>query len=152
MKKRIMVFISAFVLMGSIPNKVVASELFNEVWDEYAEDEQFQMMLEDYGEEYAIEFVNDVIANREQDTFENNIANSLTNSRPIVLHARTEYLTYYGGKSSGHYLSLDYVNRTSDLVRIVDCNYNGTYYGIHTNVSLSEAYAAISASGRYYIY
>ena len=85
--------------------------------------------------------------------FEEAIANSLTYCKPVVLHARTEYLSYYGGKKSGHYISVDYINRTTDKVRLVDCNYNASYYGVHSNVSLSEAYNCISAvSGRYLIY
>lgn len=251
MRRMVTGLIAMVLLVGICSNKAYATNSFDEVWDEYYEDEQFQMMLEDYGEEYAVEFINNVIANRSsvsvsrggggnecyqyvtnimqtktyncgsttvlqslygmgaqgnlsgstdaakietldtqynvdsqgslyvyqvvdalntykpsgigsyvyqtgssvsQDTFESNIATSLTYCRPIVLHAKTEYLTYYGGKSSGHYLSLDYINRTTDLVRIVDCNYNSAYYGIHTSVPLSEAYASISASGRYYIY
>lgn len=39
-------------------------------------------------------------------TFEQTIANSLTNCKPVILHAKTEYLSYYGGKESGHYVSL----------------------------------------------
>lgn len=86
------------------------------------------------------------------DQFENNIANSLTGCKPVILHAKTNYLSYYGGKSSGHYISLDYVNRTTDKVRLVDCNYNSSYYGVH-QVPLSEAYNSIHAeSGRYLIY
>lgn len=85
-------------------------------------------------------------------TFEQYIATSLTNSKPVILHARTQYIGYYGGHASGHYLSLDYVNRTTDIVRIVDCNYQDSYYGIHY-VSLSEAYKSIhDESGRYLIY
>lgn len=85
-------------------------------------------------------------------TFEQYIATSLTNCKPVILHARTKYIGYYGGHVSGHYLSLDYVNRTTDIVRIVDCNYNDSYYGIHY-VSLSEAYKSIhDESGRYLIY
>ncbi len=86
-------------------------------------------------------------------TFENNVANSLTACRPVILHARTEHITYYGGHSSGHYISLDYINRTTDMVRLVDCNYSNVYYGIHSNVDLSDAYDSIaSSSGRYLIY
>lgn len=84
--------------------------------------------------------------------FEDKVATSLTSCKPVVLHARTKYLSYYGGKASGHYLSLDCINRTSDTVRIVDCNNNSSYYGIHY-VTLKEAYNSINAeSGRYLIY
>ncbi len=87
------------------------------------------------------------------DQFEANVANSLTAMKPVILHARTEYFTYYKNRESGHYLSLDYINRTSKKVRIVDCNNNTAYYGIHTDIPLSEAYASINAtSGRYLIY
>ena len=83
--------------------------------------------------------------------FEERVAVSLTCCRPVILHARTQYLSYYSGKATGHYLSLDQINRTTKMVRIVDCNYNSSYYGVH-NVPLNEAYNSISASGRYLIY
>ncbi|MBQ8519620.1 MAG: C39 family peptidase [Agathobacter sp.] len=84
-------------------------------------------------------------------SFKDCIATSLTCGKPVVLHARTQYLDYYNGKSYGHYLSLDVYDRRTDDVRIVDCNYMEEYYGIHT-VSVEEAYNCISASGRYLIY
>lgn len=87
-----------------------------------------------------------------QSVFENNIANSLTACRPVVLHARTEYFSYYAGKSLGHYLSLDSFDRTARVVRIVDCNYDSAYYGIHSNVPVEQAYNSVHASGRYLIY
>ncbi len=94
-----------------------------------------------------------VASNMTIDQFETNIANSLTYCKPVVLHAKTAYLSYYGNKNLGHYLSLDYVNRTTDKVRIVDCNYNTTYYGVHSNIPLVEAFNTIHAeSGRYLIY
>lgn len=81
------------------------------------------------------------------------IANSLTYCRPTILHARTKYISYYEGKATGHYLSVDYANRTTRQVRIVDCNYNSAYYGIHNNIPISEVYKSIAAeSGRYLIY
>lgn len=85
-------------------------------------------------------------------TFESNIANSLTSWKSVILHAKTEGLTYYNNHVSGHYLSLDYINRTTDSVRIVDCNYSNSYYGTHW-VTLGEAYNAVTCeSGRYLIY
>lgn len=228
--------------------------MYNEVYEEYKDDEQFCMMLEDYGEEYAREFIQNVIdvdseisslgkarggggnvcyqyvtnikqtqtyncgsttvlqtlygvssqsnvsgstdkqkiatldaeynvasqgsmyvyqvcdalnkydkynsvyvykvgTSFTQAQFEDCIATSLTYCKPVVLHAKTGYFTYYGTKNTGHYLSLDYVNRTTDKVRIVDCNYNPDYYGVHTGIALSEAYNSISkTSERYLIY
>lgn len=84
--------------------------------------------------------------------FLNNIADSLTYCKPVVLHAQTQKISYYNGHKSGHYISLDYVDRTNRVVRLVDCNYNSSYYGVHGNVSVSDAYNAVSESGRYYIY
>ncbi|MCI7086367.1 MAG: hypothetical protein MR954_00855 [Lachnobacterium sp.] len=84
--------------------------------------------------------------------FEDRIAASLTAGKPVVLHARTEKITYYKGHSSGHYISLDYVDRLHGVVRLVDCNNNSNYYGVHPNVAVSDAYNAIAASGRYLIY
>ncbi|MBR5635477.1 MAG: hypothetical protein IKW81_00925 [Pseudobutyrivibrio sp.] len=217
------------------------------VYDEYKDDQQFQMMLDDYGEEYAIDFLKDVNSNNaprlrggggntcyqyvtcvkqsehyncgsasvlqslygmgaasnvrgatnndkmktldseynvtsqgmivyqvrdalnkykpkgignyvyargnsvSEGQFEDRIANSLMSCRPVVLHAMTGTLTYYGGKNLRHYLSLDYVNRSTKTVRIVDCNYNSKYLGAH-NVPLSEAYSTINIVDRYFIY
>lgn len=84
--------------------------------------------------------------------FENTIANSLMCGRPVILHAKTECLAYYEEHESGHYLSLDYVNRTTDMVRIVDCNNNDKYFGIRM-VPLEEAYKSVhDTSGRYLIH
>ena len=90
--------------------------------------------------------------NLKESTFEDYVAKSLTNCKPVILHARTQYIGYYGGHASRHYLSLDYINRTTDIVRIVDCNNNDVYYGIHY-VPLSEAFNSINKeSDRYLIY
>lgn len=84
--------------------------------------------------------------------FANNIAASLTSGKPVVLHARTKHLDYYNGNNSGHYLSLDYFDRSTNTVRIVDCNYKEEYYGVHY-CTLQEAYEAINEEGgRYLIY
>lgn len=86
-------------------------------------------------------------------TFEDYIATSLTYGRPVILHAKTKYLSYYNGKNLGHYINLTEINRTTDLVQLVDCNYNTSYYGVHMSIPLSEAYNCIkSESGRYLIY
>lgn len=84
--------------------------------------------------------------------FESTVATSLTACRPVVLHALTGSLTYYNGKNSKHYLSLDYIDRTNDVVRIVDGNYNSAYYGVHNQVPLSEAYKCVAQQDRYFIY
>ncbi|MGN0375961.1 MAG: hypothetical protein ACI4EN_10725 [Butyrivibrio sp.] len=74
--------------------------------------------------------------------FEQLIATSLTNGKPVVVVASdTSKLTYYNGNSYGHYLSVDYINRTTDTVRIVDCHFNSAYYGVHY-VDLQELYDA----------
>lgn len=258
-KKHLMLVITIALALVNIfafkPSMVYASDLdidsrLQDVYEAYKDDKQFQLMREDYGDEYAINFLQDVfdmsnqvqtcggggnicyqyvtnikqtadnncgptttlqtlyglgsasnvsgsttaakiatISNESQIAtrgsmyvyevvnslnkykpsgigsyvyavgtsmtlygFESNIANSLTACKPVILHAKTGSLTYYGNKNIGHYLSVDYINRTTDMVRIVDCNNNDTYYGIH-NVPLSEAYGTItSSSDRYLIY
>jgi hypothetical protein len=229
-------------------SKLIIPDYLSAVYEEYEKDQQFQMMLSDYGAEYAIDFLENVYATNRVGTrggggnvcyqyvtnvqqtktyncgsttvlqslygmgaagnvpgstdaakistidtaynvdsqgslyvyqvadalntykpsgyssyvystgaskteaqFEQAIATSLTNCKPVVLHAKTGALGYYGGHNLGHYLSLDYVDRTTDMVRIVDCNYNNSYYGVHS-VTLSEAYSTVSVSGRYFIY
>lgn len=252
MKSKILGAVLTICLMSNVMS-VNASEYSvaekEEIYKEYQNDEQFIMMIQEYGEEYADAFIEDVIKNRRGNmmrggggnecyqyvtnikqtktyncgtttalqtlyglgkasnvqgatnadkisaldlkynvdkqrhlvvyqlreilnecgkvgqgyiyeagsnmtcaAFENKVATSLTNCKPVVLHARTGYLGYYGGKNTGHYLSLDYINRTTDMVRIVDCNYNPQYYGVHM-VTLQEAYNTIAQeSERYLIY
>lgn len=85
------------------------------------------------------------------DTFEEKVAASLTAGRPVLLHAKTGSFDYYGGKNSGHYISLDYINRTTKMVRVVDCNLDDKYYGVR-EVKLEEAYNSVhKESGRYII-
>ena len=84
--------------------------------------------------------------------FENIIATSLTNCKPVILHAVTSPLSYYNGHTNYHYICIDYINRTTDTVRIVDCHYSNSYYGVHY-VSLQEAYETVTIeSGRYIIH
>lgn len=91
-------------------------------------------------------------SNLDISTFESYVATSLTYCKPVILHARTAHIGYYNNHKSGHYISLDYINRTTDMVRLVDCNNNDLYYGIHY-VSLSEAFNSINKdAGRYLIY
>ncbi len=86
-----------------------------------------------------------------QAAFADKVAASLTNARPVILHAETQYIWYYGGEALGHYISLDYINRSTQTVRLVDCNYMQEFYGVHDDVTVAEAYMAISGGGRYII-
>ncbi len=84
--------------------------------------------------------------------FKSRIWNSLVHNRPVMLHAKTKYLSYYNNTNLAHYLSLDYYNRENETVRIKDCNYNSTYGGSHSGVPVREAYYTIyKESGRYLI-
>lgn len=85
-----------------------------------------------------------------QAAFADKVAASLTNARPVILHAETYYLPYYGQNAMWHYISLDYINRSTQMVRLVDCNYMQEFYGVH-EVTVSDAYATISHGGRYII-
>lgn len=86
------------------------------------------------------------------DDFVSKIGNSLYFDRPVLLHARTEFFNYYSGNALSHYLSLDLYNAVTGTVRIVDCNYNSSYGGIHNNVPINEAYRSIhEVSERYLI-
>jgi hypothetical protein len=71
--------------------------------------------------------------------------------RPVLLHAVTEDLSYYGGTSQNHYLSVYYINQVTEKVKIADCNYNPQFGGYHY-VDLFEAYNTIhNHTGRYLI-
>lgn len=83
--------------------------------------------------------------------YESKIAESLTYGKPIVLHARTQYFNYYKGAEYGHYISLDEINRTSDMVRVVDCHFDNDYYGIHY-VTLTEVYNSLNSPWQFLIH
>lgn len=88
-----------------------------------------------------------------QSDFQNKIWNSLVYNRPVLLHAITSPLSYYGGAKYYHYLSLDTYNRETYKVTIKDCHYDSRYGGTHTQVPVSEAYQAVyNESDRYLIY
>lgn len=75
----------------------------------------------------------------------------MVNIAPI-LHAKTQYLPYYDGHDSGHYIAVSEVDKTNGIVRLSDCNCNNDYYGVHV-VSVGAAYEAIfQKSQRYLIY
>lgn len=73
--------------------------------------------------------------------FEEMIATSLTGCKPVLAVLETSYLPYYQGNSFGHYVSVDYINRTTNKVRIVDCHFDSSYYGVHY-VDLEDLYNA----------
>ncbi|WP_187296306.1 C39 family peptidase [Tepidibacter mesophilus] len=86
------------------------------------------------------------------DDFEDNLTYSLMYDAAPILHSKTKYLGYYNGKNLGHYINVDFINRSGDDVGLMDCNYDSDYSG-HRDVSLEEAYNAISKeSERYLIY
>ncbi len=86
-------------------------------------------------------------ANLSLPEFKNIVWDSLLYNRPIMLLVDTEEFDYYKGKAIDHYVSLDYYNKSSETIRIKDCNYDLTYGGTHTGVSIEEAYEAISKGG-----
>lgn len=88
-----------------------------------------------------------------QPNFQNKIWNSLVHNRPVLLHAITSPLSYYGGEKLYHYLSLDTYNKETGKVTIKDCNYDSRYGGTHTQIPVEQAYGTIIIeSGRYLIY
>ena len=83
--------------------------------------------------------------------FRSYIYNSLAHDRAPLLHARTKYLSYYNGHSTGHYITIGSYDSSTMEVTLYDSHPNDLYYGIHT-VSYLEAYDSIaSESGRYLI-
>ncbi len=83
-------------------------------------------------------------------SFKQVILNSLVNEKAPILHARTQYLTYYNGHASGHYICVTAFNNITSKIRLSDCNNDDDYYGTRSNPT-SEAKAAVSASNRYLI-
>jgi len=81
---------------------------------------------------------------------QNLIWDSLAKNKPVILHARTQYLNYYNGHQSGHYIVVYGLDKYNGRVALADCNYNSAFGGFRT-ASINEVKAALPA-GRYLIY
>jgi len=121
--------------MGTLGSSPLVYQVTNELND-YVSSNQYEYILG---------------SSKTQMQFASECYDSLINDRPVLLHALTGPLSYYNGINLGHYLSLDKINMYYAEVRIVDCNYNPTYQGVHTDVALSEAYDTIDSNNRYFI-
>lgn len=86
----------------------------------------------------------------DQTTFRVYVFNSLSKNRAPILHAKTEYLSYYNGHASGHYITATDFNYDNMTIRLHDCNNNSSYYGVRS-VAWQQVYNSIYASGRYLI-
>lgn len=86
-----------------------------------------------------------------KEQFQGKVETSLYYNFAPILHARTQYLSYYGGHSSGHYIAVREVDTVNETIKLQDCNYNNNFFGQHV-VSIDEAFDAIhAASSRYLI-
>lgn len=86
-----------------------------------------------------------------KEDFHKKLETSLFYDYAPILHARTQYLLYYKGHKSGHYIAVCEVDNSAGTVRLKDCNYNNDFFGQH-NVTLDEAYESINVeSSRYLI-
>ena len=83
--------------------------------------------------------------------FQKKVETSLFYNVAPILHARTQYLDYYNGHKSGHYIAVCEVDNSTKKIRVQDCNCNNNYYGQHT-VPIEEAFRSINVeSSRYLI-
>ena len=83
--------------------------------------------------------------------FQGKVETSLYYNTAPIIHARTEYLPYYNGHASGHYIAICEVDKANKKIRVKDCNNNNAYYGVHQE-SISDVYKTISeVSSRYLI-
>ena len=92
--------------------------------------------------------------NMTENDFRGRIETSLVYNAAPILHAQTKYLSYYGGKESGHYIVVSAYDRTTNKVTLKDCNYTDKYYG-EQSVPLTEALDTITKDNkqsRYLIY
>lgn len=81
------------------------------------------------------------------------IFGSLLSDNAPILHADTQYFSYYNGYSTGHYVTVVFHNASfgdNEIggMAVMDNNRNDSYYGAK-DISLNEAYNAIR--GRYLI-
>lgn len=78
-----------------------------------------------------------------QSMFNVYVFNSLAYLRAPVLLVRTNFLPYYGGHSTGHYVTVaEFDYDLDDEVCIYDPHNNNAYYGVH-QVAKEDAYKAI---------
>ena len=105
--------------------------------------------LNDYISTYQYDyFSGDVLS---ESNFRLYAYNSLAHDRAPILHARTEYLSYYNGHATGHYITVADFDYDTMTMELYDPNNNSRYYGIHT-VDWQEAYDCFTIpSGRYVI-
>lgn len=83
--------------------------------------------------------------------FELSVMSGLVNDNAPILHAKTQYIGYYNGHESGHFICVSGVNRNTGKVTVEDCNYNDPYYGSHTITSQEAVDCIGKVSGRYLI-
>ena len=67
-----------------------------------------------------------------QAQFQSKVETSLFYDLAPILHAKTEWLDYYEGHSSGHYIAVSELDKINGRITVKDCNYNNSYYGTHT--------------------
>lgn len=83
--------------------------------------------------------------------FQKKVETSLFYDVAPILHAKTQYLDYYNGHESGHYIAVCEVDNATGKIRVQDCNCNNKYYGQHT-VPIEKAFRSINVeSWRYLI-
>ncbi len=88
--------------------------------------------------------------NMTQNQFQSKVETSLCYDMGPILHARTQYLGYYNGHSSGHYIAVSEINKINQTITLKDCNNNNSYYGQHV-VSIAEAFSCIHSESGYYL-
>lgn len=113
-------------------------DTLNNYISKYISSNEANYVYDEYSQETLIEFCDDVY-------------HSLYNGYPPILHARTEYLSYYDGKASGHYISVYGIDLENDKAYLADPHYSSAYRGKHI-VPVEEAYKSIhDTAGRYLI-
>ena len=81
-------------------------------------------------------------------TFSEYIYSSLSNGRIPILHAVTNYLSYYNNHQYWHYIAVQAYDGPNLQFVLYDSINNPSYYGIHV-VSFMDAYNAMhSVQGR----
>ncbi|MCI8432076.1 MAG: hypothetical protein HFH83_02620 [Lachnospiraceae bacterium] len=84
------------------------------------------------------------------DEFQKKVETSLFYDTAPILHARTEYLEYYSGHRSGHYIAVREIDKTTGKIRLQDCNKNNKFFGQHV-VSIEEAFKTINEENSRYL-
>lgn len=90
------------------------------------------------------------IGNESEKQFRKFVYNSLDDDYPCIIHSKTKYLDYYGGRNIGHYISVCAIDYKDYEMKLVDTNQDEEYQGKHW-VDIGAVYKTLHKYDRFLI-